>query len=111
MCLYGPQAALASYPDIRLNPISDNKKAYLDMSADLLLAREALLSVPRTVIPETLVMRFPSADMRRRNMFRQRIDRRIHLRTVLPMAPVRPRRTFVAFCLVIHLETDSGKGR
>lgn len=49
-----------------------HKIAYLYVSADLLLTREALVTIPSASVPITIVMVLPAADMRRVDMIHQR---------------------------------------
>ena len=59
---------------VRLKTVSCNAKtwytnnAYLNMSTYLLLALEAIVPIPITLIPEALVLRFPAPNMCRIDM-------------------------------------------
>lgn len=69
----------------------------LDMPRDLLLALEALLSVPGTLVPETLVVSFAAAYVHVVYMCRQGVTRLERQSAGLPAAFVRAATAVVAW--------------
>lgn len=69
---------------------------YLDVPTYLLLALEALLSVSRAVVPETIIVRLPTSDMNAIDMSGQIITRVEGQFAVLPLTCVRARAYVIA---------------